>query len=50
MKKSKYIFRFKSGDVEVYAMNEAEAKILAQATAINRCWNYVDCICICGRL
>lgn len=35
-----YQFRFASGTIEVYALNETEAEILAQAEAIKRGWDY----------
>lgn len=35
----KYKFRFMDGMIEVYALNEQEAKILAKAEAIKRGWN-----------
>ena len=35
-----YQFRFLNGTIEVSALNEAEAEILAQAEAIKRGWDY----------
>ena len=40
MKETKYAIRFASGTLIVYAQNEAEAKILAQAEAIKKGWDY----------
>lgn len=40
MKHTKYSIRFLSGVIDVWAMNYEQAKILAQAEAINRGWNY----------
>lgn len=48
MKKSNYIFRFKGGDIEIWAMDEAEGKILAQAEAIKNCWDYTTCQRVSG--
>jgi hypothetical protein len=40
MKKTKYSIKFLGGVIDVWAMNYEQAKILAQAEAINRGWNY----------
>lgn len=40
MKKTKYTFNFKGGNVTVWAFNEIEGAILAQAEAIKRGWDY----------
>lgn len=40
MKRTKYTFNFKGGQITVWAFNEIEGKILAQAEAIHRGWNY----------
>lgn len=40
MKKSKYTFNFKGGPITVWALGYEAAKILAQAEAINKGWNY----------
>lgn len=40
MKKSKYTFNFKGGLITVWALGYEAAKILAQAEAINKGWNY----------
>lgn len=40
MKQTKYTFNFKGGKITVWAFNEIEGRILAQAEAINRCWDY----------
>lgn len=40
MKFTEYAFNFKGGSITVWALNENEAKILAQAEAIKRCWDY----------
>ena len=40
MKKTKYSIKFLGGVIEVWAMGYEQAKILAQAEAINRGWNY----------
>ena len=40
MKETKYTIRFAAGTLVVYAHNEAEAKILAQAEAIKKGWDY----------
>lgn len=36
----KFKFQFTNGTIEVEALNEAEAKILAKAEAIKRGWDY----------
>ena len=40
MKLKRYTFQFLSGPIAVNAPGEKEAKILAQAEAIRRGWNY----------
>ena len=40
MKREKYSIRFTAGVIDVWAFNYTEAKILAQAEAIKRGWNY----------
>ena len=35
-----YTFNYKGGPITVRALNHKEAKILAQAEAINRGWDY----------
>lgn len=40
MKLTFFTFNFKGGQITVRAFNEKEAKILAQAEAIKRGWNY----------
>lgn len=40
MKLTKYTFNFKGGKITVRALNENQARILAQAEAVNRCWDY----------
>ena len=40
MQPTKYIFNFKGGPITVRAFNEKEARILAQAEAIKRGWDY----------
>lgn len=40
MKFTHYTFNFKGGQITVRAFNEKEAKILAQAEAIKRGWDY----------
>lgn len=40
MKLTNYTFNFKGGEIRVRAFNEKEAKILAQAEAIKRGWDY----------
>ena len=40
MKFTTYTFNFKGGQITVRAFNEREAKILAQAEAIKRGWDY----------
>ena len=40
MRRYKYSIKFLSGVIDVWAFNYEEAKILAQAEAINRGWNY----------
>lgn len=40
MKETKYTIRFAAGSIVIYARNETEAKILAQAEAIKKGWDY----------
>ena len=40
MKLYSYTFTFKGGKITVRAMNDETAKILAQAEAIKRGWDY----------
>lgn len=40
MKFTNYTFNFKGGQITVRALNEIEARILAQAEAIKRGWDY----------
>ena len=40
MKQKNYTYRFAGGEISVMAFNEEEAKILAQAEAIKRGWDY----------
>jgi hypothetical protein len=40
MKLTAYKFKFLGGTIEVRAFNYEQAKILAQAEAIKRAWNY----------
>ena len=40
MKLTNYTFEFKGGKIKVRAFNEKEARILAQAQAINNGWDY----------
>jgi hypothetical protein len=40
MKFTNYTFKFKGGQITVRALNEKEAKILAQAKAIEHGWDY----------
>ena len=40
MKTKPYTFHFKGGPITVRAFNKEEARILAQAEAINRGWDY----------
>ena len=40
MKFTNFTFNFKGGQITVRALNKAEAKILAQAEAIKRGWDY----------
>jgi hypothetical protein len=40
MNKKKFTFSFKGGEITVYAFTYEEGKILAQAEAINRAWDY----------
>ena len=40
MKQHKYTFTFAGGKITVTAFHDAEARILAQAEAIRRGWNY----------
>ncbi len=40
MKLTRYEIKFLGGTIEVWASNYEQAKILAQAEAIKRAWNY----------
>ena len=40
MKLTNYTFNFKGGQIAVRAFNEKEARILAQAEAIRKDWDY----------
>lgn len=40
MKPTQYTFNFKGGPITVWAMNLEEAKILAQAEAIGKGWDF----------
>ena len=40
MKLTSFTFNFKGGQITVRAINYEQAKILAQAEAIKRCWDY----------
>lgn len=40
MRKRKFTFNFKGGPITVWAFGYEQAKILAQAEAINRAWDY----------
>ena len=40
MKKRKFTFNFKGGEIEVWAMGYEEAKICAQAEAIRKGWDF----------
>lgn len=40
MKLTKYTFNFKGGKISVMAFNKIEGRILAQAEAIKRGWDY----------
>jgi hypothetical protein len=40
MKFKSFTFNFKGGPITVLALNKNEAKILAQAEAIKRAWDY----------
>lgn len=40
MRQKWYSFNFKGGQITVRAFNKIEARILAQAEAIRRCWDY----------
>lgn len=40
MKTTPFTFNFKGGQITVRAFNKEAAKILAQAEAIRRCWDY----------
>jgi hypothetical protein len=40
MKQTKYSVKFLGGVIDVWAFNYEQAKILAQAEAIKRGWNY----------
>ena len=40
MKQTKYSIKFLGGTIDVYAISYEQAKILAQAEAIKRGWDY----------
>ena len=40
MKLTQYTFNFKGGQITVWAFNKIEGRILAQAEAIKRGWDY----------
>ena len=40
MRFTEYTFKFKGGKITVWALNEREARILAQAEAIRKAWDY----------
>ena len=40
MKQTQYTFNFKGGQITVWAFNVIEGRILAQAEAIKRGWDY----------
>lgn len=40
MKKHKFTFNFKGGEIEVWALGYEEAKIRAQAEAISKGWDF----------
>lgn len=40
MRLTQYTFNFKNGPITVWAFNEIEGRILAQAEAIKRGWDY----------
>lgn len=40
MRKYKFTFKFKGGEISVWAFNKTEAEILAKAEAINKGWDY----------
>lgn len=40
MKFTIFTFNFKGGPITVRAFNYEQARILAQAEAINRCWDH----------
>ena len=44
----RYRFAFKDGSIVVYARNYKEAKILAQAEAIPKGWDYEEYDCFIG--
>lgn len=39
MRRYKFTFKFKGGEISVWAFNKQEAEILAKAEAINRAWD-----------
>ena len=43
MKLTKYTIYFKGGNIVIYALNYNQAKILAQAEAIKKGWDYEVC-------
>lgn len=40
MRQYKFIFKFKGGEISVWAFNKYEAEILAKAEAMSRAWDY----------
>ena len=40
MKFTNYTFNFRGGKITVRALDKKQARILAQAEAIKRCWDY----------
>ena len=40
MKQTKFTYNFKGGQISVWAFNDIEGRILAQAEAIKRGWDY----------
>lgn len=45
MKLTQYTFNFKGGQITVWAFNDIEGRILAQAEAIKRGWDYTIFAC-----
>lgn len=40
MRRYRFTFKFKGGEITVWAFNRQEAEILAKAEAISRGWDY----------